>query len=231
MDNAAIAAGIAVTAAIFEIVKGVVWLGKPARKILRLPQKDYLNPNIFIKAEEVVCEINKKNRVVRIDKYLVKGVGAGASDFKVMVLRSAAKNISLSLERGGTLKKIFKNNIDEYTIFFPKKIKRGEEHEIILRWDVGDLTEAPFLLENYNGTSGIRHARYIIIFPQNHIKEIKMFKITKGNKEFDPKENIVPLPYPSFSYPKQQIVWEIGNGSEDKASKNIEYQIKWQWNN
>ena len=64
----------------------------------------------------------------------------------------------------------------EYIVILHKQLKANEETEIILKWEIEDITNAPFLIQSYGSCEGIEHARYVIIFPQGQLRNIESSK-------------------------------------------------------
>ena len=106
-----------------------------------------------------------------------------------------------------------------------------------MKWEIEDITNAPFLIQSYGSCEGIEHARYVIIFPQGQLRNIESSKESLNTSDRFASENLKIYPFPSFSYTKEQVFWEIGgkaiekNGKiiTKKIDKNVKYRVDWKW--
>jgi hypothetical protein len=223
-----------------EATKYFVWLGKVIGKVAGGRKKDpeilkEISIRKYIVQEcNVICEIDSKNRVVRIDRIILKAETDDLKEYKFGVGKTWAKNIAVSLIEGGKmdLPQGLNKQEDNYIIHLNKSLKIGEySDEIITKWDIEDLTGAPFLHEFYGGAKSIRNAKYTVIFPENHIKNIQSSKKHSISGRQFGETPLKIYPFPFFASPKQCVFWEIGEGTVEKTDSNLIYQIDWQWAN
>lgn len=208
------------------IVYGSLKVYAPHRKRI----DEMLNPYLFIKNETIECEITKERGCVRKDTIIIKALKDGVEEYKFQVFKTPAKGINISGLDGTKLSIIHNSQTDtEYKAEF-NALKKGDEYPIKLRWDVPDLSCAPYVFRSFHNYKGFSNSKITVLFPDDDIPErvyaYKYYSATRKRigqpKEIDLIKN--------RNYPgKMQAVWVFGKETPDKPDSGHSYKIEWEW--
>ncbi len=193
---------------------------------------EMLNPYLFVKNETIECEITKERGCVRKDTIIIEALKDGVEEYKFQVFKTAAEGTNISGLDGTKLAKILdcKTNTEYKVEFSP--LKKGNEYEypIKLRWDVKDLSCAPYISRSFHTCRGFRSVKIVILFPNDDIPErvyaYKYYSATRKRIGNPIELNLIK----NTNHPgKTQVVWIFGKDTPDKPDSRHSYTIEWDW--
>lgn len=194
-----------------------------------------LNGCIFIDKYITVFEIAKGNACIRIERYNIRAVSDGVREMKLSILKSSAyPGIKFTRIRGGEMTETDKSDHILYTIRFPKELRKDEKHEIVVRWDVSDLTHAPWCQVGLSTFAGFGYLQFLMIFPDDHLGNIRSSYTPKSTGVETKPKQLVPEVFPSFPcdhvQDKQFIDLKIDATESSDYPTNKDYRYKIGWN-
>ena len=197
-------------------------------KMWKILRQGLQNPWIFYKGYDTEFEINDTKGCTRTDIIIFSSIADGLDQYKFVVDKTIKKNISISLIEGGKL--FIHDNIYtqkyEYIVQF-EPLKKGDNHKIILHWEVKSLKETPFLGEKM--ANEFDYIRIKMIFPKNMIKNVTgCYENCLTSKNDGKKEDLSITDYPHNSN-KSQCLWNIGKDEKTLPVTGRRYILSWKW--
>jgi hypothetical protein len=186
------------------------------------------NPDVFIEEETIVCDIDAAKGCERIDTIVMRARRRGVAHYIFSVGKTAAEGITLHMIEGGTFS-INNEYADrtQYTVDLGCKLKKNQPWTIKCRWEVKDLTKAPYLKRTMNSpfdkvTFQINFAKKLIAGP------VSVYTASPSGVPMDGMEKL-PLRNHPTDAGKEYVIWNVGRGTKHPPIIESRYVLQWEW--